>query len=133
MGRYSQTSEGDLFPGSGDTFVECRFEKPDHLFDTRGETGGEDISVRVIQPHGTVEIIGCRLETLQFAACLYQLSPFFNDQLEVFDLEDALDQRHLLFKFRSRWNGFFLFSHRCRSCRDLFGFMASVAVSVATD
>jgi len=49
-------------------------------------------------PHGAVEIIGCRLEPFQLAAGLDQLRPFFDDQLEVFDLEDLLDQGQFLFR-----------------------------------
>ena len=51
-----------------------------------GETSGENISIGVIQPHGADEVIGWNLKTFKFRAGLHQFSPFFDDELEIFNL-----------------------------------------------
>jgi len=95
-------SEGDLAFSFGDACIELGFKKVDDLLDARGEAGGEDVSVRVVQPHGAVEVIGRDLEAVQFGAGLHQLGPLLDDELEIFNLEDLLHHGHFFLWFRSR-------------------------------
>jgi len=53
-------SEGDFVFSFRDACIECGLEKINHFLDSRDEAGSEEISIRVIQPHGAVEVIrGC--------------------------------------------------------------------------
>jgi len=91
-------------------------EKVDDLLDPGSEAGGEDVAVRVVQPHRTIEIVGRNLETIQFGAGLDQLGSLFNNQLEVFDLENLLHHGHLFLWLGSRNNRFLGFDLQNRLC-----------------
>ena len=103
-------SEGDFAFSLGDACIERGFKEVDDLLDARGEAGGKDVAVRVIQPHGAVEIIGRDMEAIQFGASLHQLGSLLDDELEIFDLEDLLHHGHFLLWFRNRNDRLFGFN-----------------------
>jgi len=107
-------SEGDLAFSLRDACIELGFEKVDDLLDPRGEAGREDISVRIVQPHRAIEVIGRDLEAVQFGAGLHQLGPLLDDELEVFDLEDLFHHGHFLLWFGSGNDRLFGFNRQNR-------------------
>lgn len=120
-----EDSEGDFAFCLGDACIERGFQKIDDLLDSRGEAGGEDVSVRVVQPHRTIEIVGGNLETVQFGAGLHQLGPLIDDKLEVFDLEDLLHHGHLFLWFGSGNDRLLGFDLQNRLCLLGFAFCGS--------
>lgn len=107
-----EDSEGDLAFSFIDACIELGFEEFDDFLDARGKAGSEDVAIGITESHRAVEIIRGDLKAVQFGAGLDQLCPLFYDELEIFDPEDLLHDRHLFARFRGRNDGLLRFCRR---------------------